>query len=108
MGLALELVQGTSADFSFQLPSSGSTDRFAQDYDQTTLITGVPGNVVTSIFAGTDTLAATVWAGDVEVPLLTPATTWIAATKGQVMVSFQNADTLNLAPGQYYLQAFAT
>lgn len=108
MGLSLELVQGTSANFSFQLPFSGSTDRFAQDYDQTTLITGTPGNVVTSVFASTDTLAATVWAGDNEVSLLTPAIAWIAATKGQVMISFVDVDTTILPIGQYYLQAFAT
>lgn len=108
MGLSLELTQGTSANFSFQLPASGSTDRFAQDYDQTTLIIGTPSNVVTSIFASTDTLAATVWAGDDEAPLLRPTITWIAATKGQVMISFADRDTLTLAPGPYYLQAFAT
>ena len=108
MGLALELVQGTAHDFQFQLPFSGIIDPFAQDYDQTVLILGTPGSVVAGVFADTDTLAATVWAGADETPLLTPAATWIASTKGQVQVTFANTDTAALAVGQYYLQAFAT
>src|SRR5271157_64403 len=108
MGLSLQLVQGTAHDFQFQLPFSGITDPFAQDYDQTVLILGTPGSVVVSVFADTDTLAASLWAGSNETPLLTPAATWIASTKGQVQVTIQNTDSAGLAVGQYYLQAFAT
>ncbi len=72
------------------------------------MITGTPGNVSTGVFLSTDTLTATVWAGDNETALLTPAATWISAANGQLQVSFQNADSAGLAKGQYYLQAYAS
>jgi hypothetical protein len=66
--------------------------------------------VPSGIFLSTDTLTATVWAGSNETPLLTPGptTTWISATNAQYQVTFQNTDSSSLAPGQYYLQAYAT
>jgi hypothetical protein len=106
--ISLQVAQGTSADFSFQLPYSGSSDAFAIDPDQTTLITGVPGNVSVGVFLSTDTLSASVWAGHNETALITPPPTWISATNGQFMVSVQNTDSQSLAIGQYYLQAYAT
>jgi len=89
MGISLELVQGTARDFPFQV----------QNPD---------GTVPTGIFLGTDTLTATVWAGSNETPLLTPAASWISATNAQYQVTLQNTDSLSLAPGQYYVQAYAT
>ncbi len=89
MALSLELIQGTSRDFPFQV----------QNPD---------GTIPVGVFVSTDTLNANVWAGSNETPLLTPAVTWIDATNAQVQVSFQNADSASLAIGQYYLQAYAT
>ncbi len=89
MALSLELIQGTSRDFPFQV----------QNPD---------GTAPVGVFLSTDTLTANVWAGNNETPLLTPAVTWISATNAQVQVSFQNADSASLAIGQYYLQAYAT
>jgi hypothetical protein len=106
--ISLQVAQGTSADFSFQLPYSGSSDPFAIDPDQTTQITGTPGNVSTGVFLSGDTLNSVVWAGKNETPLLSPTTMWISATNGQFMVSLQNPDSLSLSIGQYYLQAYAT
>ena len=106
MGLSLSLTQGTAADFQFQLPFSGITDPFAQDYEQTVQILGTPGAVATGVFLTTDTLAATVWAGDNETTLLTPSVTWISAANGQAQISFQNTDSAGLAIGQYYLASY--
>src|SRR5271157_1432238 len=89
MGISLELVQGTARDFPFQV----------QNPD---------GTVPTGIFLSTDTLTATVWAGSNETPLLTPAASWINANSAQYQVTVQNTDSSSLAPGQYYMQAFAT
>src|SRR5271157_74082 len=89
MGISLELVQGTARDFPFQV----------QNPD---------GTVPTGIFAGTDVLTASVWQGQNETPILTPAASWISASSAQYQVTFQNADSASLAYGQYYLQAFAT
>jgi hypothetical protein len=89
MGISLELVQGTARDFPFQV----------QNPD---------GTVPTDIFLSTDTLAATVWAGSNETPLLTPTATWLSATNAQYQVTLQNTDSASLAPGQYYIQAYST
>src|SRR5271157_2353629 len=89
MGISLEIVQGTARDFPFQV----------QNPD---------GTVPTGIFYATDTLSASVWAGSNETPLLTPAATWVSATNAQYQVTLQNTDSSSLAPGQYYLQAYAT
>ncbi len=89
MSIALELVQGTSRDFPFQ-------------------VTNPDGTVPAGIFLGTDVLTASVWAGLNEVPLLTPTTTWISATNAQYQVTLQNTDSAGLPIGVYYLQAYAT
>src|SRR5271157_524610 len=89
MGISLEIVQGTARDFPFQV----------QNPD---------GTVPTSIFLGTDVLTASVWQGQNETPVLTPAASWISATSAQYQVTLQNADSASLAFGVYYLQAFAT
>lgn len=83
-------------------------DPWALDPDLTTLITGTASVAPTNVFEATDTLRATVWAGDNEVSLLTPTALWQSAPNGQVLVRFENADTVNLAPGPYYLQVYAT
>jgi hypothetical protein len=89
MSIALELVQGTARDFPFQ-------------------VTNPDGTVPTGIFLSTDVLTASVWAGSNEIPLLTPAASWISATNAQYQVSLQNTDSSSLAYGIYYLQAYAT
>src|SRR5208337_538701 len=87
--IALELVQGTSRDFPFQVTNSD-------------------GTVPTGIFLSTDVLTASIWAGLNEVTLITPAVTWISATNAQYQVTLQNADSSSLAIGNYYVQAYAT
>ncbi len=89
MGLSLELVQGTARHFPFQV----------QNPD---------GIIPTGIFLSTDILTASLRAGSNEIPLLTPAATWISATNAQCQVSLQNTDSASLAFGIYYLQAYAT
>ena len=59
-------------------------------------------------FLSTDVLTASVWAGSNHVPLLTPTVSWLDAALAQIQVAVQNADSLGLAYGVYYLQAFAT
>jgi len=89
MAIALELVQGTSRDFPFQ-------------------VTNPDGTIPTGVFLSTDVLTASIWAGSNEVPLLTPAAVWISATDAQYQVTLQNTDSAALAYGTYYLQAYAT
>ncbi len=91
MSIALELVQGTSRDFPFQ-------------------ITNPDGSIPTGIFLAGDILTASVWAGLNESSLVVFATapSWISATNAQYQITFQNADSSSLAIGTYYLQAYAT
>ncbi len=89
MAINLELVQGTARDFPFQV----------QNPD---------GTIPVGVFLATDTLTATVWQGQNETPVLTPAAAWISALDAQYQVSFQNTDSASLAFGVYYMQAFAT
>ncbi len=109
MGISLAIVQGTARDFQFQLAGvTAATEPFTLDPEQTVLISGAPSSTASGSFLSTDVLTATVWAGSNEVPLLTPAASWISAPNAQFQVSIQNADSLGLAYGVYYLQAFAT
>jgi hypothetical protein len=109
MGIALQLAQGTSADYAFQLAgATAPTEPWTLDPEQTVSIVGAPASTATGSFLGTDTLTASVWAGTNETALLTPAATWISAPNAQVQISFQNANSLSLAIGQYYVQAYAT
>ncbi|MGO8903892.1 MAG: hypothetical protein ACLQU5_36985 [Isosphaeraceae bacterium] len=109
MSIALEIVQGTSRDFQFQLAGATAlTEPWTLDPEQTVLIAGTPGSTASGSFLSTDVLTASVWAGSNEVPLLTPAASWISAVNAQIQVSLQNADSLSLAYGVYYLQAYAT
>ena len=89
MSIAIELVQGTARDFPFQ-------------------VTNPDGTTPTGIFLASDVLTASVWAGSNEVPLLTPATTWISAANAQYQVTLQDTDSSSLPYGIYYLQAYAT
>jgi hypothetical protein len=89
MAIAVELVQGTARDFPFQVMNPD-------------------GTIPTGVFLNTDVLTASVWAGLNEVPLLTPATSWISATDAQYQITLQNIDSAALAIGTYYLQAYAT
>ncbi len=109
MSIALQITQNTSRDFQFQLMgSTAPVEPWTLDPEQTALITGAPAAVASGSFLSTDVLTASVWAGSNEVPLLTPAASWISAANAQYQVSLQNADSLGLAYGVYYLQAFAT
>jgi hypothetical protein len=109
MSIALQLAQGTSADWQFQLMgSTAPTDPFTLDPEQTVLISGAPGSTAQGSFLSTDVLTAKVWAGSNEVPLLTPTASWISATNATFQVTLQNTDSSSLAYGIYYLQAYAT
>jgi len=109
MGISLEIVQGTARDFQFQLAGyTAASEPWTLDPEQTVLITGAPASTASGSFLSTDVLTASVWAGSNEVPLLTPAASWISAPDAQLQVSIQNADSLGLAYGTYYLQAYAT
>jgi len=90
MGLTLEITQGAARDFPLQV--------FNAD--------GTPATT----FVNTDTLACSVWQGQNETPVLTPAVAWLGgnAPTGQIVITFQNADSQGLAYGQYYIQVFAT
>src|SRR5271166_1148534 len=89
MAINLELQQGTARDFPFQV----------QNPD---------GTIPVGVFLATDTLAASIWQGQNETPLLTPTTTWISALNAQYQVTLQNTDSAGLTYGVYYLQATAT
>ena len=109
MGISLEIAQGTARDFQFQLAgATAATEPWTLDPEQTVLITGTPVSTASGSFLSTDVLTASVWAGANDVPLLTPAASWISAANAQVQIAVQNADSLGLAYGVYYLQAFAT
>ena len=90
MGLSLEITQGTARDFPLQINN--------------------PDGTAATQFVNTDTLTASVWQGQNETPVLTPAVTWLNsnAPAGQILISLQNADSSSLAYGQYYIQAYAT
>jgi hypothetical protein len=90
MSLALELVQGTARDFPLQVNNADGTPA--------------------TNFVNSDTLSTTVWLGENQSPLVSPTTTWLFgdATQGQILITFQDADTASLTPGVYYIQAFAT
>ncbi len=90
MGLTLEITQGASRDYPLQ-------------------ITNPDGSPATQ-FVNSDVLTASVWQGQNETPVLTPAVAWLNsyAPAGQIVITLQNTDSLSLAYGQYYIQAFAT
>ena len=90
MGLSLEITQGASRDFPFQVSN--------------------PDGTAATQFLNTDTLFCTVWQGQNETPVLSPAVSWLDANApaGQILISLQNTDSAGLAYGEYYIQAFAT
>jgi len=109
MSIAIQLAQGTSADWQFQLMgTTAPTEPWTLDPEQTVLISGTPGSTAQGSFLSTDVLTAKVWAGSNETPLLTPTASWISAPNAQFQVSLQNTDSSSLAYGIYYLQAYAT
>jgi hypothetical protein len=89
MSLNLDLQQGTS--FDWQLQALNPDD-----------------SVPTGQFLGSDTLSAVLWQGHSDSPVLTKVPTWLSATNAQYQISFNNADSANLALGVYYCQATAT
>lgn len=109
MGISLEIYQGSGRDFIFQLAGlTAPTDPLTLDHDQTTLVSGTPLAAASGCFLATDILAASVWAGGNETSILAPICTWFSAPNAQFQIAFQNADSLGMSIGQYYLQAFAT
>jgi hypothetical protein len=65
-------------------------------------------SIPTGQFENTDTLLAQLWQGQEDIALATPAIVWLSATNAQYQISFNNADTLTLALGVYYVSATAT
>ena len=88
MSLNLDLQQGTSFDWQLQALN--------------------PDDSVSTQFLSGDTLAAKLWQGDSDASIFTPAITWLNASAAQYQISFNNADSLNLPLGVYYVQATAT
>lgn len=78
-------------------PQTIGTDR---DY-QITLV-DESGNVVTT-FLGSETLSATIWAGDSEASLATPTASWISAPAGTIKLAVSAANIAALAVGWYRL-----
>ncbi|WP_165231363.1 hypothetical protein [Aquisphaera insulae] len=85
----LVLTVGTSRDFPFQaMTASGPA---------------------ASVFLATDALVARLWPGDDRAPLATPSASWIDAPGAATFqVSFQDADTVGIPPGDYPLQVWAS
>ena len=75
MGLTLQINQGASRDFPCQIYN--------------------PDGTPATQFLNTDTLVTNVWQGSNETPLDNPATAWLNANapSGQIVISFQNADS---------------
>jgi hypothetical protein len=65
-------------------------------------------SVPTGQFLSSDVLACNLWQGQSSSPVATPAISWINATNAQYLISGQISDTINLAPGVYYIEALAT
>lgn len=89
MSLNLDLQIGTSYDW--QLQALNPDD-----------------SVPTDQFEDSDTLLAQLWQGSQDIALATPAITWISSANAQYQISFNNADTLSLTIGVYYVMATAT
>ncbi len=88
MSLNLDLQQGTSFDWQLQALN--------------------PDDSVSMQFLSGDTLSAKLWQGDVDAAIFTPAITWLNAALAQYQISFNNADSLSLPLGVYYVEATAT
>jgi hypothetical protein len=91
MGLNLDLRIGTSRAWELQ-------------------VLNPDGSVPTGQFLSTDTLTAAVWQGSALAPLISrvmPDIAWISATNAQLVINFYPADTANLSPGVYYVEAQA-
>ena len=87
--LNLRLPQGTSRDWPLQ----------AYNRD---------GTPASGTFESSDVLACSVWPGDGQPTILSPAITWIDAGSGQFQISLNNSDTAAIAPSIYRILATAT
>lgn len=89
--IVLQLVKGTSRDFTLQAVN-------------------LDGSPATNIFLAIDVLSTSVWEGDTTVVLLSPTTTWVDAPNGIFQISFNNIDTSGTTPiaGVYRIQTTAT
>ncbi len=87
--LQIEAIQGSAVDWELQIVNRDGTQP-----------TG---------FLGTDTLTATVWAGQGQAPLFSPTVTWADFTVGTVALSVTGAQTAALDyAGTYHLQVSVT
>jgi hypothetical protein len=113
MGLVFDVIQGAARDFALQLSYSSqsgyTSDAFAVDPELTSFLsTAITATTPATTFLSGDVLTCSVWQGQNETSVLSPAIGWITASLGTFLTTFQNADTQSLAYGQYYIQAFAT
>ncbi len=88
MSISLDLVRGTSRDFPFQAHNSDGS--------------------IPDIFQDTDPVTCSVWTGDDETSVASPAASWIDAAQAQFLVSFNDVDTANLPFEVFFIQAWAS
>ncbi len=71
-------------------------------------ITALDSSGAAVVFSGTETLAATVWAGDDQAALFAPTVSFINAAAGTMKLSVGAAQTANLAIGLYRVTVTVT
>lgn len=89
--------------------SLGPTIQIQRGYDRDVLlqVRDATDTALTTLL-DTDTLAVAVWQGDDLAALATPTASWVDADAAKYLISFVPADTEDLAPGKYRIQATAT
>jgi hypothetical protein len=92
--LTIQVVQGCSLDPQLQVPNPA-------DFIPWTDLNPSP-------FLSSDVLAATVWAGEDQAPLLTLVPTWVDVAAAIYQISLTNAQTAGLTVGTYRLQVTFT
>lgn len=61
------------------------------------------GSTAANIFAGTETLATTVFVNNEDVAIASPTTTWEDATAGQIRIAFVESDSTDLIDASYQI-----
>lgn len=83
-----------------RLPAGTSRDFPLQAYNKD----GTPATT----FLSSDTLTCSVWPGDGQATVLTPAIAWTDAAAGEFTISFDDTDTAAIAPSRYRIRATAS
>ena len=66
------------------------------------------GSPLTTTYAGTEAIAAKVWAGDDRASLVTPTVAWLSAADATLALSMTAAQTDDLTPGTYVMSVDIT